>query len=66
MKFQEKKVSIKSAIIILAKNKIEVNANEAVVILDLLYLIAETYKKTDCGFTLSKLRTFARTALNMQ
>jgi hypothetical protein len=48
MKFQEKKVSVKSAITILAKNKIEVNANEAIVILDLLYLIAKTYKKTDC------------------
>lgn len=49
MKFQEKKISVKNAITILAKNKIEIKANEAVIILDLLYLIAKTYKKTDCG-----------------
>lgn len=49
MKFQEKKVSIKSAITILAKNKIDVNTDEAVIILDLLYLIAKTYKKTEYG-----------------
>lgn len=47
MKFQEKKVSVNSAIIILAKNKIQVNTNEAVKILDLLYLIAKNYKKND-------------------
>jgi hypothetical protein len=45
MKFQEKKVSVNSVINILAKNKIEVNTSEAVIILDLLYLIAKTYKK---------------------
>ena len=49
MKFQEKKVSVKTAITILEKNRIEVNTDEAIIILDLLYLIAKTYKKTDCG-----------------
>jgi hypothetical protein len=49
MKFQEKKVSIKSAIAILAKNTSDVNTEEAVIILDLLYLIAKTYKKTKHG-----------------
>lgn len=49
MKFQEKKVSVEDVIAILAKNKIEVNTSEAAIILDLLYLIAKTYKKTDCG-----------------
>ena len=47
MKFQEKKVSVNTAITILAKNKIEVSTDEAVLILDLLYLIAKNYKKSD-------------------
>ncbi|MDR6967070.1 hypothetical protein J2X31_001070 [Flavobacterium arsenatis] len=44
-----KRISVKSAITILEKNKIEVNTDEAIIILDLLYLIAKTYKKNDCG-----------------
>jgi hypothetical protein len=47
MRFSEKKLSVKSAAIVLAKNKIQVNISEATTILDLLYLIAKSYKKTD-------------------
>lgn len=48
MKFQEKKISVKSAITILAKNKIQVDTSKASTILELLYLIAKNYNKTDC------------------
>jgi len=45
MKFQKKKVLVKNAITILAKNKIEVNTSEAVIILDLLYLNCKDLQK---------------------
>ena len=43
--FKDKRISLKRAIAILAKNKIEVNDNEASVILDFLYHIATAYNK---------------------
>jgi len=41
--FTDKKVSIKRAIAIMAKNNIQVNENEAGIIVDFLYNIAKTY-----------------------
>jgi len=43
--FKDKRISVKRAVAILAKNKIEVNDNEASVILDFLYHIATAYNK---------------------
>lgn len=43
--FKDKRISVKRAIAILAKNKIAVNDNEASVILDFLYHIATAYNK---------------------
>ena len=40
--FKDKRVPVKKAITILAKNNISVNEEEAKVILDLLYLIAKS------------------------
>ncbi|WP_367916263.1 hypothetical protein [Leadbetterella sp. DM7] len=40
-----KKVSVKKSIAILAKNGIQVNDEEAAVILDFLYLMAKNHKK---------------------
>lgn len=45
MNFTDKKVSVKQAVTILAKNNIEVNDEETTVILDFLYLMAKNYKK---------------------
>jgi len=45
MNFTDKKVSVKRAITILAKNGIEVDDDEATVIVDFLYLMAKNYKK---------------------
>nr|WP_199159127.1 hypothetical protein [Pedobacter sp. ASV2] len=45
MKFQEKKMSIKRATSILAKNNIIVDEYEANAILNFLYLIARNCKK---------------------
>lgn len=45
MNFTDKKVSVNRAITILAKNGIEVNDDEATVIVDFLYLMAKNYKK---------------------
>jgi hypothetical protein len=47
MNFVYKKVSFKQAITILAKNGIEVDDNEATVIVDFLYLMAKNYKKDE-------------------
>lgn len=47
MNFVYKKVSLKQAITILAKNGIEVDDNEATVIVDFLYLMAKNYKKDE-------------------
>ncbi|WP_140938550.1 PTS sugar transporter subunit IIBC [Sphingobacterium lumbrici] len=41
----DKKVSDKRAIAILAKNGIQVNEEEADIILDFLYLVAKNYNK---------------------
>lgn len=45
MIFLDKKVSIKRAITILAKNGIDVDDDEATVIVDFLYIMAKNYKK---------------------
>lgn len=47
MSFIDKKVSDKRAIAILAKNVIQVNEEEANIILDFLYLVAKNYNKPD-------------------
>ncbi|SDP94735.1 hypothetical protein SAMN05428975_3985 [Mucilaginibacter sp. OK268] len=47
MNFIERKVSVKRAIFVLAKNGIEVDDSEASVILDFLYLIAKNYSKKE-------------------
>lgn len=46
MNFIDKKVSVKKAIAILARNDIQVNEEEAVSIIDFLYLIAKNYQVT--------------------
>lgn len=45
MSFIDKKISVKDAIAILVKSGIEVDAAEATVILDFLYLLAKNHKK---------------------
>ncbi len=45
MNFTDKKVSIRRAIAILAKNGIQVEDDEATVIVDFLYLMAKNHKK---------------------
>lgn len=45
MNFIDKNVSVKQAIIILAKNGIQINENEATIILELLYLVSKNYNK---------------------
>ena len=45
MNFTDKKVSIRRAIAILAKNRIEVNDEEATIIVGFLYLIAKNHQK---------------------
>lgn len=47
MNFTDKKISVKQAITILAKNSIEVDDDEATVIVDFLYLMAKNYKKEE-------------------
>ena len=47
MNFVERKVSVKRTISILSKNGIEVDEQEAGVILDFLYLIAKNYGKRE-------------------
>ena len=47
MNFIERKISVKRAISVLAKNGIEVDDSEASVILDFLYLIAKNYSKKE-------------------
>ncbi len=44
MNFTEKRISTKRATAILAQNGIQVDNNEAEVILNFLYLIAKTYQ----------------------
>lgn len=45
MNFTDKKVSVRRAITILAKNGIEVDDDEANVIVDFLYLMAKNHTK---------------------
>lgn len=54
--FTVRKISLKRAIEILAKNKIEVNENEAAIILDFLYHIAQNYYKHDEHKKMSNLK----------
>jgi len=46
MNFIDRTVSVEQAIIILAKNGVQVNEKEAKDILELLYLVAKTYNKS--------------------
>lgn len=46
MNFSDKKVSVKTSIAILAKNGIQVDEEEAAIILDFLYLIAKNHKRS--------------------
>lgn len=64
MNFIDKKVSIKRAIAILAKNDIEVDDDEANVILDFLYLMSKNYNKPEeekNAETLRRNRTLEKT-----
>lgn len=45
MNFTDKKVSVQKAITILAKDDIQVDDQEAFIILDFLYLMAKSYNK---------------------
>ncbi|MBL1220419.1 PTS sugar transporter subunit IIBC [Chryseobacterium sp. L7] len=45
MNFIDKNVSVEQAIILLAKNGIQVNEKEAKIILELLYLVSKNYDK---------------------
>jgi len=47
MNYVEKRVSVKRAISLLGKSGIKVDENEAVIILDFLYLMAKTFNKND-------------------
>ncbi len=51
MNFINKKVSIKQAITTLAKNGIEIDDDEAIVILDFLYLMSKNCNKPKEGKT---------------
>lgn len=46
MNFIDRNVSVEQAIIILAKNGVQVNEKEAKHILELLYLVAKNYNKS--------------------
>lgn len=45
--FNKRKITVQRAIQILSRNKIDVNEDEAAIILDFLYHIAKTYKKPE-------------------
>ncbi|MCS4300851.1 PTS sugar transporter subunit IIBC [Chryseobacterium pennae] len=45
MNFIDRNVSVEQAIIILAKNGVQVNEKEAKIILELLYLVSKNYDK---------------------
>ncbi len=47
MNFIDKRVSAKQAIAILAKNGVQMDDNEANIILDFLYLIAKNYQQSE-------------------
>ncbi|MEF9478968.1 hypothetical protein OWR28_15720 [Chryseobacterium sp. 1B4] len=59
MNFIDRTVSVEQAIIILAKNGVQVNEKEAKDILELLYLVAKTYNKSKekKALTLRRIRT---------
>ncbi len=68
MNFIDKKVSIKQAITTLAKNEIEVDDNEATVILDFLYLMSKNYNKPEeekKAETLKRNRTSEKNTIKM-
>lgn len=46
MNFIDRNISVEQAIIILAKNGVQVNEKEAKNILELLYLVAKNYNKS--------------------
>lgn len=56
MNFIDKKITVNQAITILAKNNIDADENDAIVILDFLYLIAKNTNKIE-GKTSESLRT---------
>ena len=56
MNFIDKKITVNQAITILAKNNIDADENDAIVILDFLYLIAKNTNKVE-GKTSESLRT---------
>lgn len=61
MNFIDKRVSVTRVIAILAKEGIQVDDDEATIILDFLYLMSKNYKKTedDKGTeTPRRIRTF--------
>ncbi|KQK26207.1 PTS sugar transporter subunit IIBC [Chryseobacterium aquaticum] len=45
MNFIDRNVSVEQAIIILAKNGVQVNEKEAKIILELLYLVSKSYNQ---------------------
>lgn len=47
MNFIDRNVSVEQAIIILAKNGVQINEKEAKDILELLYLVAKNYNKSN-------------------
>jgi hypothetical protein len=54
--FANKKITIKKAVIVLIKNNIQVSDEDATIILDFLYHIAQCYNKRD-ALSLSRYRT---------
>ena len=56
----EKKISLYKAIVILAKNNIQVIEDEAATILNFLYHVAKTYSNTKTTDTLRKHRTLKK------
>lgn len=56
MNFLDKKIPVKRAITVLAKNGIQVDDNEASVILNFLYLIAKSYNQYDSNLSADILK----------
>jgi hypothetical protein len=56
MNFVDKKISVKPAVALLAKNGIQVDDNEAALILNFLYLIAKTYNQYDSNLSADILK----------
>ena len=51
MNFTERKISVKRAIAVLARNGINVDDSEVGIILDFLYLISKNYSENHAGGT---------------